>query len=303
MKRPTKRVTQLACAAVIVGLSCAGPAFVVPAAATPVSGAVDAVGWWSSRATAMAQPEGGFEVASAPDGAAQSVAAVNIRVDIATMKTLQITLTESTSVGSQLAHIRACAAAPGWSPANPGAFDQAPSMDCGVAVDLAHTSAGTWVGNIATLVPNGGTASIGFVPVADSPAPVGTGLLVDITGVNIAGQGDVVERTVTPEPGSDPDPALNSYDPSASGFNDTPIINLDPGTITNPGNAFELPDSTATTVPAFAAQKDLTSTLKAKSGPTRPWIRLVWLTPLSAAIGVGVVFGRRFLVNQGVSFQ
>ena len=89
-----KRGVQVACAAAIVGLSIVATGFAVPAGAMPVSGAVDAVGWWSNRSTAMAQPGGGFEVAAGPDGAPQSVSALQIPVDIATIQTLQLTLTE-----------------------------------------------------------------------------------------------------------------------------------------------------------------------------------------------------------------
>ena len=300
MTQSRRRVAMAAVAASVVAGVSLTPWLYSPAGASPVAGTVTSVGWWTSRATASPQPAGGFEVASGPDGSAQSVAAMNVNVDIATLSALHVTLTESTSVGNQLAHLRVCLAAPGWTPANPGALADAPTMDCATKVELVHTNHRTWEGDISPLIPQGGTASLGVVAVSDSPAPVGTGLVVDVASVALRGDGTIVDRTVVPPPSASTDfPSA----PDNSYIVDTPIINLDPGSRSNPGNGFEIPSSSASAANQTAGSRDLTSTTKPAAGRARPWFRLLFLVPLSALVGIGSVYGQRVMASRGVSLS
>jgi hypothetical protein len=74
-----------------------------------------------------------------------------------------------------------------------------------------------------------------------------------------------------------------------------------------PTGSLELPpiDTTPTTAAPVATTTTAPSDdfalapVKQDKGPPRPWIRLVVLVPLCAAIGVGSVYGRRLLANRG----
>lgn len=281
-----------------------------PVAAAPVSGRVDQVGWWTNRIGAQEQPQGGFEVAAGPDGSIQSLAALQVTIDVARLSTLEFVLTESSSVGSQLGHLRVCFAAPGWQPANPGELDSAPQVDCSTgAAELARTAEGSWVGDLSRLLPNGGTASLAVVPVSDSPAPVGTGLLVAITGVSITGTGEAIQPTSTTTTAAGVTTTTIVSGANRS-FVDTPIINLDPGTVSNPGAAFELPDAvatepspaldTATPTTLPTVRPNLAAGITDSGGAGIRWLRLFVVAVVAVSMAFGAVYGRRFLVDRGL---
>jgi hypothetical protein len=273
----------------------------VPAGAVPVSGSVTRVGWWTDRAGAQPSTGGGFEVALDKDGAPQSVAAIVVDVDPVKISKLSITLTERASVGGSAAHLRVCRVASGWAADNPGPLAAAPKMDCAGAVDLVHVGT-SWQGGIAKLVPNGGKASLGIVGVRDKPALVN--LLAEITGVAISGSGTLDSENPAPVDDAPVVSAPDSVDggttplfpdygtPAISGF-DSPVIPAVPPAGSTTQTTLTLAPSAPTLVAAAAH----------RGGPSRPWLRLLFLIPLSGAIGVGLVFARRFLSARGMNFS
>lgn len=270
------------------------------AGATPVSGTVTAVGWWTNRPGAQpSTAAGGFEVALDSSGSPESIAAIAVTVDPLRLMNLRITLSETASIGATFSHLQICRATPGWAPANPGDFATAPHMDCAGAVDLTHTGS-DWVGDITKMLPNGGRASLGVVGVRDQQAPVN--FLVEVSGVSIAGTG-----TPTEEPSGASPPQATATDGSGSaaastGFGDftsAPIAGFDtpstaPVTATQSATATSAPPSTTPSLAAGAGHN---------GGPSRPWLRLIFLTPLSAALGVGLVYARRFLSARGMNLS
>jgi hypothetical protein len=293
MRIPRRVVGRLA-----VGLVAAATLFApTTAGATPASGEVAAVGWWTSRPGAAPSQNGGFEVALNPDGSAQSVAALQVDIDKLQMSRLTLTLTETASVGAEFAHLRVCPAASGWPPANPGALTDAPKIDCASAfVDLVH-SGSSWQGSLVKLFPNGGGGSIGVVGVRDGDTPVG--FLVEVSGVTIVGEGTLPAD----EARSDDSSATPTSEPTGAAFVDQYLATPDstPSVFTSdPATSVALPSNKGDE-PTVGGPAALAVTGAVHStGPNRPWVRLLWLTPLSAALGAGVVFGRRILTERGI---
>ncbi len=279
-----------------------------PAGAATVGGTVNTVGWWTSRPGAQPLDGNGFEVALGPDGNAQSVAALAVSVDKARISKLTITLTESRSVGSEFSHLRICRAESGFAPANPGAFSDAPKIDCGgTVVDLVH-SGSMWQGDLAKLLPDGGVASLGVVGVSDSQAPVS--LLVQIAGVAIGGEGALVTASDTGDNTNTTDTTRASAPGSVDGsFGDTSFTNSDPGLSGFGGSDTVVPptanvDATTNSTVSDSSGNDLQAgSIGGGGGSSRPWLRLVFLTPLSAALGVGLVYLRRLLAARGFNLS
>jgi hypothetical protein len=252
---------------------------------------------------------GGFEVASMSDGTPQSVSALRVTVDKARMSKLNISLTETTSIGNQFNHIRICRAAPGWPPANPGALADAPKMDCSAPfVDLVHRSGG-WDGDLRRMLPNGGTASLGLVGVRDGQTPVN--FFVELTGVSIGGQGSLDDNSDgvgntsdTTEAVATPDTTFDGglVDPSAAAVDPTLFPAAGTGVAPSAGSVTTDAPSLSTIAPSLAGPTRFASTTHGR-GPARPWIRLVFLVPLSAMLGVGLVYGRRLASARGATFS
>lgn len=271
---------------------------------------VTEVGWWSSQPTAVAQPEGGFQVAAGPSGEAQSVAALRLSMPPARVDSLQVQLVESSSLGAELGVLQLCTTAEPWSAANPGAFDDAPQPDCTVSAGLTRTTDGIWLGDAAALAPDGGDVSVMVVPKYQPPVPIGPGMIVTISGGEFTGLGapsDTTDTTSTVDPGISPTFTGGESDlfgPVGSGsfgvptfggsadFGEVPVEVASPETAGGPsagsGGAVDQADEFALTP------------IDQESGPPPPWIRLVVLVPLSAAIGVGSVRARRVLALRAI---
>lgn len=285
-------------AVVVVGVLALVLAVPLPASATPAAATIPAVGWWTNRPGAQPTTAGGgFEVALDNQGERQSVAALVADVDSLHMSRLRITLTETASVGGNFSHLRLCRAAPGWAPANPGALTAAPKIDCSVAVDLEHVDS-TWQGSLLKFLPNGGSASLAVVGVRDKQSLLN--FLVEISAVSISGTG-----------------TLDNADSSGAGSTDTSTstpVAFDDGSptpsfddfVSPPIAAFESPVTTPGASPSTTTFNAETTTPNRGAisghhgGPSRPWLRMLFLTPLSAALGVGLVFVRRFLSGRGL---
>ncbi|MFZ6005336.1 MAG: hypothetical protein ACOYXM_15540 [Actinomycetota bacterium] len=267
-----------------------------------VDASVLEVGWWSSRLTAVAQPEQGFEIAAGPQGDAQSIAAIRLSVAATQVDSLQVHLTEASggSIGSEFGTIRVCTTTDPWSAANPGAFEEAPTPDCTTTATLTRTLEGAWLGDITALVPNGGEVSLMLVPFYQPPVPVGPGMIVPIgsgdftaTGTSTAPTTGSTETTDTTSGGGF-DPIDGGFGGSFGGSFGVPEISGDTdfGTTTTAA-----PATSGTTVPEDDFALD---PITSGGEDSAPWIRLVLLVPLCAGFGMGLVRARRLLVDRGL---
>lgn len=277
---------------------------VVPwrAGAQAVEVGVTAVGWWSSNPVAVAQPQGGFQVAAGPDGSTQSLAAVRLSIAATKVDSLPVHLVESSSVGTDFGILRLCTTKDPWTAANPGTMDTAPKPDCTVVANLTRTTDGSWLGDAAALAPNGGEVSLMVVPVYQppSPAPVGPGMIVTISGGQFTATGSNVTSTTASTVDSS-----SVY--SGSGSDGSTVDYFGP----SGGGSFGIPDATIT--PSFgsaapppeqvaAPSRSTTSgfaltPVKSDGGPPAPWVRLIILLPLSAGFGVGAARLRRAIAE------
>lgn len=301
----------------------AGPVvWAAPArAATPAE--VTAVGWWTRRPGAGAQPPGGFEVAAGLDGP-ESVAALRIAVG-APLARAVLVLGEREGLLQEQAAMRVCPAADGWSPANPGPFDGAPAADCARHVALARNAAqANWTADVTALLGTGGTVSLAILPLRREGVVVDPGfqvrfatasLLVEAAeGGQAAGgegagdeaggegggrgpfggaSGDMPDATAQGAPGDvgglvglGPPPGPGGVVPAAPGDLGTPAVPGAPG---------------ASGAPAGGAGSALASGPLPSSGlaslPTggraRPWWRLAIVLPASALVGLATAAARR----------
>lgn len=269
---------------------------------------VQAVGWWSSRPTAVAQPGQGFEVAAGPQGDAQSIAAIRLSIAASQVDTLDVQLVEGPggSIGAEFGSLKVCTTAEAWVPANPGAMDDAPAPDCSVSAVLTRTTEGSWLGDVSSLAPGGGQVSLVIVPQYQPPAPVGPGMVVSIASGEFAATGSTATTTTDTTVDFSGDPG------SSGGYTDGGSFgsgSYDPGSYS--GGSIVVPPadtgtdgaSTTTSVPATDASDSdddfaLAPVAVDRGSPT-PWIRLVVLLPLCAVFGAGVVRFRRVLASRG----
>lgn len=293
-----RRILLVAVAVIVAALAIAPPWQV--GAQEPVGVSVTGVGWWSSRPAALAQPDGGFEVAASPTGDAQSVAAIRLSIAGSVIDSLQIRLVESSSLGTELGVLKVCSTTDPWTAANPGSMDDAPAPSCDASASLTRTTEGVWLGDISVVAPSGGEVSIMIVPSYQPPIPIGPGMIVAISGGEFAATGS---STPTTEPSVDPDfggpdsPTSDFFGPSVGGsfgVPDTPVTpsfgTVDPPTPT-PADEQDSGDEDDFALDPIATAPE----------PAPPWLRLVFLVPLSAAFGVGAVRLRRTLEERALA--
>ena len=299
MRRRSAR-SLAATSATLLAVGLAG--WVSPAARAESEPPVTATGWWTRQPLAQPIAEDGFAVAWTIEE--QSAAAVRIDLSTPLEGTVYLELTEAAtgSVAPDQGGIQACVATEGWEPANPGAYEDLPASDCGAAtsVELGRDAAAlTWLTDITALVAAAAGDELDLVlhplpkPVsADVPASApftvqlsGAALLVDPATV-----------PTTPEP-----PTTLPVDP---GF-------VDPG-IGGPsvGGGFDAP-----TAPPVDLPPNATTTTEAEDpgelvalgpvdvtgGESKPWVRLVLLTPISAGIGLAMAAARRYLEERALA--
>jgi hypothetical protein len=264
------------------------------------------VGWWTDRPGATAAAEGGFEVAAGIDSSEQSVAALRFHFDAGSVTAFDVILTEAASLGTQFGGLKVCTTGAFWQGANPGPRDQAPEPDCSAEVRLTRSTSGAWLGSLAALAAGGGEVSLMVLPVYEPPVPVGPGMVVQIAGVEIAAaEGTPTTTTTTTTTTTIPVGAVGD------GTTGSPPVGGDPA-----ANYFEVPGSPAPTgeaAPPTEPAADATAggdgeeefftlgPLEDDAGERRPWIRVLVLVPLSAGLGAGVVYARRFLNERGIT--
>lgn len=131
----------------------------VPQAA---SAGVDTVGWFTRNPTASA-PDGGLQVANAPDGVV-SYGAISVTEEGDTITRATLTLKEEgQGLNAAGATLRACPAA-GTFTAGQGALADGPKADCAVgSVELTRDGEGVWTADV-TSVLTGETAALAVVP-------------------------------------------------------------------------------------------------------------------------------------------
>lgn len=275
------------------------------ASSADVDVTVSEIGWWSSRPGALAQPEGGFEVAASPTGDTQSIAALRLSIAATQVDSLQVRFDETASVGTQVGAMKMCATTSSWTPANPGPMTEAPAADCTISAGLTRTVDGVWLGDATALAPNGGVVSIVIVPNYNPPAPIGPGLVVTISGGDLTATGS--STTVTTQPG---ETTTTIFD-GGSGFGfDSGFDSFGGGSFGVPSSGVEPDFGTATPSPPVTTVSDQGPGVDdfaldpepIDNEPPPPWIRLVLLLPLSVGFGFGSVRLRR-LATEGWSVE
>jgi hypothetical protein len=145
----------------IVG-ALAAAAVLVLAVPHAASAGVDTVGWFTRNPAASA-PEGGVQVANAPDGVV-SYAAISVTEEGDTITRATLTLKEEgQGLNAAGATLRACPAAGTFS-AGQGALADGPKADCAVgSVELTRDGEGVWTADV-TSVLTGDDAALAVVP-------------------------------------------------------------------------------------------------------------------------------------------
>ena len=138
--------------------------FAFPASA---SAGVDTVGWFTRNPAASA-PDGGLQVANAPDGVV-SYGAISVFEDGDSITSATLTLKEAgNNVNASGAAIQACPAA-GSFPAGKGDLEAGPKADCLVGkVALKRSAEGVWTGDVTPLL-KGDSPAVAVVPADGSP--------------------------------------------------------------------------------------------------------------------------------------
>jgi hypothetical protein len=259
-------------------------------------------GWWSSEPGASAQDGGGFQV-SALGGTALSVAAVRFSTPSGVTSATLSLQEASGGFVTPATSVQVCTTNDPWEPANPGAMADAPKADCTNAVPLTRDATSlVWSADVAGLMPTaGGTPSLMIVPgtTPGGGSPLDPGFRVTFSEAKLA----VVSAPGTTAAAAPSAPvdfsspgSASSYDPGTnggaiSGIGAVTPTTAAPGTTTsstiNQGEAFGPPTLAKGAAPG-------------RGGKHQPWERLLFLVPLSAAIGVASVYGKRLLAERGV---
>lgn len=276
----------------------------VPAPARAVTATVTETGWWTRRVGAAEQPAGGFEVAAGLQGE-ESVAALRVDVSGGTASAATLVLAEAGGFGASGAALQVCATSDAWTAANPGAYADAPEASCDGAASLARDDAGQWTADVTALVA--GALGGGTVSLVVAPAPPATGLpieapfdvqlssaqlqVTDASGVG-AGFGSLPPTTAyTFQP-----PAATPALPSTAFAPPVPPSAFPPAALP-PATIVGAPAAPATPAVDAAAPTAGTFQPVASTGPGKPWGRLLWMVPLSAAVGAAATAARRWLLG------
>ncbi|MEN3273646.1 MAG: hypothetical protein V7636_2407 [Actinomycetota bacterium] len=260
-------------------------------------------GWWSSEPGASAQDGGGFQV-GAVGGNALSVAAVRFSTPSG-VTSAKLSLQEASGgFVTPATSVQACITNDQWEPANPGAMADAPEADCSKGVPLERDADSlVWSAEVGSLMPTGGgTPSLMIVP-GTSPgggSPLDPGFRVTFSEAKLAvvsapGTTAGLEPTGSVD-FSSPDGAA-SYNPNSSSGSIEGIGAVTPTTAAPATTSSTISQSESFSPPPLAKGA---SPGRGRGGKSQPWARLLFLVPLSAAIGVGSVYGKRLLAERGV---
>jgi hypothetical protein len=269
----------------------------------PVAEAITAypaleTGWWSQQPLAQPVADKGFEVSWALEQE-QSMAAVRLDVPALSGQTVYLALTESGGSAPDQGALRVCVTRDAWTAANPGAYADRPQADCSTtpSVDLGRdANAKEWVGDITSLVGQGGPISLVVRPVgkevtagvpASAPFSVQVSKAetrVDDTGGS-SGDSDTSEPPVT----FDTTGGGGSY-----GVPDVSYPDVGSGLATPDLAPIGGPATTVAPATADPEEQIALGPVDVTSSGGRPWGRLLVLTPISAGLGTLAAAGRRW---------
>jgi hypothetical protein len=278
-------------------------------AATGIAGALDGdpptnVGWWSQDPTAAAAPEGGFKVAGVA-GQPVSVAAIRVSTPSGVTSATRSLPEADGGFVTPATALQVCKTTDPWEPANPGAYDDAPTPDCAAPVALTRDAdALVWSADVGPLLPSlGGEGSLMIVPseTAGGGSPLDPGFSVTFSGAALAiaaAPGTTMPTATTLYTAPAPSGGTSSGSGSGSFSAPGPVTPAAPAAPTTPDTApadADQQSGEAFTPPALAG-----GATPGGGGADQPWERLLLLVPLSAAAGVGTVYGRKLLERRGV---
>lgn len=248
----------------------------VPTVASAQAASVEEVGWWTRRPVTADVPEGGFEVALAPDGAL-SVAAVRVRIT-GEVESAELRLVESGGFLQEAASLVVCGVVGAWEPASGGSFSEAPEADCERGAVRLERDAdfGSWDGDVTSLLA-GGSPSLMVLPEPTSESGQG-GFQVVFATAAVDARFEPTPPPTTPPPRepSTPAPAATPHSPPRP----TVAAPIAVPTVSPP-----TPVPTPTPL-AFRPSVDA-------DGDRQPWWRLAIFVPLAMVVGALGVVGRK----------
>lgn len=224
-------------------------AAVVLAVPAPANAGVQTVGWYTRNPAASA-PEGGLQVANAPDGMV-SFGAVAVFEEADTIAKATLTLKETgQNLNAAGAKLQACPAA-GTFKSGKGTFADGPKADCLVGkVELTRDPTGTWSGDV-TSVLQGEPAAIAIVP-ADGAGVFQVGFAPPEIAVEAdAGGGSGLESSFDASEFGGTDGSSSSGDGgSSSSFSDTSSFDSGSSGSSGSSSSFELSSGSSTFSPS-----------------------------------------------------
>lgn len=300
-------LARLVVAALAGALALAWAAGVSPARAAAPGVQVTETGWWSRNPFAD-PPDGGFQVARAPDGDI-STSAVRLAIEGRVTKATLV-INEAGGV-PEAAALRVCAATGTWSATN-HAWSAAPQADCAKTAAMARNATGAnWSADITALLQTSlPSVSVMIVP-ASSPAP--------------AWQVDFSIAIVSAEAEPDPQPASSAGSGTSGGASGSGSV-VSGGETGGGGSPTFSPSSGGfsfgPTTPAFTAAEPLGAEPSLdpapqeqvtpepveevalpvrSSGASQPWGRLIVFLPLSILAGAAGAISRRRLLERAAA--
>jgi len=262
---------------------------------------VDKVNWWSKRPAA--QPTVGdtsFEVASGPDGN-ESVAAIRVLIfGSVTKATLVISEAANQTTAVSVPKLQACQTGQ-WTTLNtsPGPYASAPKPDCSKPVALTRDDKGNWTGDITPMLQGAfNERDVMVMPAEDKTLPVPPTFFVQFATARVDADGTPDVTTTTSRPATS-GPVVAA----PSGRSSTPS-----GPVSSPSRVTAAPPTSAAPPPTTAPAKATAQPVPARIGgqpvnaaaKKKQWGKLTWILPLSAAIAVGWVLLRKFLIERNL---
>ena len=305
-----RRILATATLAAVLGLAAAGPA----------EAAVSGVGWWTRNPTASA-PDGGLQVANAPDGVI-SYGAVRVSEDAEDIQSGVLTLQETEGLNAAGAALQACPAAGTWD-SGQGPLADGPKADCQAgSVALTRNDAGQWTADVTSVLV-GTSPAVAVVPATGAGVFQVTFAAPKLDVVARASSGSssgsstsdfdasefTAPTTSSSSSGSDSSSSDSSstFEPSSSGsFSPTPFAASDSAASFAPvaETAAPVPDAAAALDAAAVAEDGSTegSTFVARPAAAPPlevggnrWAQFGLFLLVAAVIGTLAGFGRNRL--------
>ena len=306
----------------VVGVAVLG----ILALPTSATAGVDKVGWFTRNPAASA-PEGGIEVANAPDGVV-SYGAVSVTEEADTITAATLTLTEVGGINAAGAALQVCPAA-GSFPAGKATLADGPKADCLLGkVALTKDGTGAWSADVTSLlqgenpavaiVPADGAGlfSVSFGPpdvAVEADGEGGSGLESSFDASEFGGSDGGDSSTSFDSSSSSSDFSLDSSSSSSSfGSGDSGLGTFSPSTFdAGTSSGVGTGDAVATTgdAAAEAAPTELASPIaprrqnlagapaSATSGGSG--VQFVFFVLTAAVIGTGAGFARnRFVTSR-----